>query len=84
MALMPKIFVRSVVSNFKNVSAYSLCCEVFIDGWTSDIQGGFFYWSALEMTKNEKSLSTRTGPTLQKDQFKYFDLFSDNLLRFDT
>ena len=35
-------------------------------------------------TKNEKSLSTRTGPTLQKDQYKYFDFFSENLLRFDT
>ena len=36
------------------------------------------------MIENEKSLSTRTGPTLQKDQFKYFDFFSENLLRFDT
>ena len=26
-----------------------------------------------KMTKNEKSLSTRTGPTLQKEQLKYFD-----------
>ena len=35
-------------------------------------------------TKNEKSLSTRTGPTLQLDQLKYFDFFSENLLRFDN
>ena len=68
----------------------------------TDIHGGFFYWSAIKVTKSqplkefsemvlpkkrmksEKSLSTRTGPTLQQDQFKYFDFFSENLLRFDT
>ena len=29
------------------------------------IQGAFFDWSAQKTTKNETSLSTRTGPTLQ-------------------
>ena len=35
-------------------------------------------------TKNEKSLSTRTGPTLQKEQFKHFNFLGENLLRVDT
>ena len=48
------------------------------------IQGAFFDWSAQKTTKNETSLSTRTGPTLQKEQFKYFIFLRENLLRVNT
>jgi hypothetical protein len=51
------------------------------------LQGGLFdfrksqKYSSQKITKKEKSLSTRTVPTLQWEQFKYFISLSENLLR---
>ena len=36
------------------------------------------------MIKKEKSQSTQTVPTLQQKQYKYFNFFSENLLKVDT
>ena len=36
------------------------------------------------MIKKEKSQSTQTVPTLQQEQYKYLNFFSENLLKVDT
>ena len=43
-----------------------------------------FYGRNKKKTKKEKSLSTRTVPTLQWEQLKHFNLFVDYLLKVDT